>query len=314
MKTFQTAILILFSLFSIMCSIETVGESHSPYIVEVVEYVYGVGQHAQSVSDGEEENLIGATSKYVRLGGWGGYIIGRFDHSVINQEGNHNGYDLAVYPQGGAGNEPAVIYVMKDTNENDLADDTWYQIKGSEYDEKHIVTLTYHKNENLEGSITYTMGDISGTLTASEQYNGPSALWWWNSYDERLNQTLDSVTIGEDETGLYASFTGVMLPDSKEYSDGMWEDVSDTFLWGYGENYSGEDYHSVPFSTSQKTANLIDISDAVDDKGEEVYLPSIDFIKIQTGVFQVCGDLNELSSEISAVSDISLLGDEWEID
>ncbi|MDC7247007.1 MAG: hypothetical protein PQJ35_01565 [Sphaerochaetaceae bacterium] len=315
MKKALVPMIVAFSFLFAACSTDAV--TQSPYIVGVTEYVYGVVQHAQLVSVGEEENLIGATTNYVRLGGWGGYITGRFDHSVVNQEAEHDGYDLAIYPQGGAGNEPAVIYVMSDTNENQKADDVWYQIKGSEYDSQQTVTVRYYKNEDSEGSIFYTIDGVSDDsyiLTASESYNGPSSLWWWPFYDTLDFESIEGASAGDDEKGTYISFTAVMLPDSKEFSGTSWIDIPDRFLYGYGENYGGEDYHLVPFGKSEKMANLIDISDAVDDKGDDVYLPSIDFIKIQTGVFQVCGDLNEISSEIAAVADLSMLGDEWELE
>jgi hypothetical protein len=54
-------------------------------------------------------------------------------------------------------------------------------------------------------------------------------------------------------------------------------------------------------------ANLFDISDAVDSAGNHLNLAGIRFIQIQSGVFQVAGWLNEISTEVSGAADLSRL-------
>ena len=51
----------------------------------------------------------------------------------------------------------------------------------------------------------------------------------------------------------------------------------------------------------------MDISNAVDGSGNLANLSKIDFIKVQSGVFQVAGWLNEISTEISGAADLHLL-------
>ena len=74
------------------------------------------------------------------------------------------------------------------------------------------------------------------------------------------------------------------------------------FSFGYAECYGNSDY------IADLKANLIDISNAVDGSGNPVSLTGIRFIKVQSGVFQIAGWLNEISTEISGAADLSLLG------
>ncbi|MFR0772498.1 MAG: hypothetical protein ACLSH3_01195 [Alistipes finegoldii] len=72
-----------------------------------------------------------AENNWVSLGGWGGYLVAAFAEPVPNT----GGYDL--YVKGNAMNtssEPGVVWVMQDANGNGVPDDTWYELKGSEYD------------------------------------------------------------------------------------------------------------------------------------------------------------------------------------
>ena len=65
-----------------------------------------------------------------QLGGWGGYIVVGFDHSIENK----GGYDFSI--KGNAfdsSNEPGIVWVMQDVNGDGLPNDEWYELKGSEY-------------------------------------------------------------------------------------------------------------------------------------------------------------------------------------
>ena len=69
------------------------------------------------------------SGNFISLGGFGGYVIVKFDHSVENRDGKN----LAI--KGNAlstSSEPGIVWVMQDENGNGLADDTWYELKGSE--------------------------------------------------------------------------------------------------------------------------------------------------------------------------------------
>ena len=86
------------------------------------------------------------------LGGYGGYLIKKL-HVI-----NNTGYDFCI--NGNAfGNwaEPGIVWVMKDENGNNEADDTWYELKGSG-DAWGIVirryAVSFYKYPNVADSVS----------------------------------------------------------------------------------------------------------------------------------------------------------------
>ena len=74
---------------------------------------------------------------YVSLGGFGGYLIVGFDHSIARME---SGYDFSI--EGNAfdtSSEPGVVWVMQDVNGNGEPDDEWYELRGSETGKERCV-------------------------------------------------------------------------------------------------------------------------------------------------------------------------------
>ncbi|TVR04730.1 MAG: hypothetical protein EA403_04545 [Spirochaetaceae bacterium] len=264
----------------------------SPYITQVFDYKYGVGQHASLVGpDGmaHAQRFVGTDSRFVYLGGWGGYIVAGFDHDVPNLSGKK---DFAVYTQPGVGDEPGVVFVMADVNGNGLPDDIWYELSGSETGKCYNTTdcyirdyqVTYFRPTESDDNIIWEDNqDPQGYGELVPGFGDSSASWWWEG-----RGNVDKVT-----------FSGVKLPNSKHQVGSDWNDFVDRHTWGYAENYSGTDLRTLPFGTTTRTANVFDIGNAVDGDGNPVSLPSIRFIKIQTGVFQIAGWLNEVSTEVS---------------
>ncbi len=293
----------------------------SPYITDIFDYRYGVGQHSQKAEPSDSEKFIGTNSGFVLLGGWGGYIAAGFDHDVINSPGN----DFAVFTQPGNGNEQAVIYVMDDTNNNNLPDDTWYELSGSDtnadYSDGEIYTpegkepvpiapdplnkyireykLTYYRtNPDLPdtdpayNSITWS-DNQGNTGILKSGFGVGSSNWWWEHYD--------------NDTKIV--FTGVKLPNNKYTPDDtFWWDYDDRLNWGYGENYEAyfaTDCKTVTFGGDTREANCLDISNAISKDGIKKNLQKIRFIKVQTGVFLQAGWLNEISTEVSGAVDLN---------
>jgi hypothetical protein len=70
------------------------------------------------------------TGSLYGAGGFGGYTVFKFDHSVARK--GVDGEELLVGGNAFSGwNEPGIIWVMQDENGNGSADDTWYELKGS---------------------------------------------------------------------------------------------------------------------------------------------------------------------------------------
>jgi len=263
----------------------------SPYITKVYDYKYGPGQHASLIpADWKGDNFIGqpwiGSKQYTSLGGWGGYIIAGFDHIVKNVEGA----DFAIFTQPGPSSEPAVVFVMNDENKDGIPNDgEWAEIKGSEYNHPetiHDYQVTYYKPVG-NGNISWK--DNKGNSNELKPvFESPS--WWWSGYGSKTE----------------VIFAGVKLPNaykniSTQPDFENWIVNTGMFTSGYAECYNNLDYN-----TSLK-ANLLDISNAVDKAGNKVNLSDISFIKVQSGVFQIAGWLNEVSTEISGAADLSLI-------
>ncbi len=263
----------------------------SPYITRVFDYQYGPGQNAALIpGDWKGNDFIGqpwtGTKIYTSLGGWGGYIIAGFDHNIPNGDG----VDFAVFTQPGAGSEPGVIYVMYDSNNDGIPNDgEWAEIKGSEYSNPetiHDYQVTYYKPTD-NGNITWKDNQGNhGELVPGYS----SGSWWWSGYGNKTE----------------FEFSGEKLPNayintSIQAGIENWTVRPGLFSYGYAECYFNLDYNN------SLKANLLDISNAVDRSGKKVNLSAITFIKVQSGVFQVAGWLNEISTEISGAADLSLI-------
>ena len=280
------------SLLAISCSNSSSDDNNgitpvdsSAYITKVYEYVYAPGQHASLAKPSDIYNFTGIPSadKWLYLGGFGGYVIAGFDHDVQNGAGA----DFEVFALAGSAPEPAIVYVMPDTNDDGLPNDTWYELKGNCYNEsKKNYWVKYFKPASETGNITWADSEgNSGELIPG--YGATcSASWWWSG------TTSDNIT-----------FSGTRLPDSyinKGTDTSQYWVVPDTlFQWGYAENMLGSDY------VKTLNANKLDISNAVDGNGKGVSLSSIRFIKVQTAVFQQAGWCNEVSAEVRGAKDLS---------
>jgi hypothetical protein len=262
----------------------------SPYITNVFEYIYGPGQHASLIpSNAKGESFIGepwtGSKSFTYLGGWGGYIVAGFDHSVTNAEGA----DFCIYTQPGAASEPGIVFVMEDKNGDGKPNDTWYEIKGSEYNNSETINnyeVTYFKPQG-NGNVKWSDNKgNNGELIPDFE----SGTWWWSGYGDKSS----------------IKFSGVRLPNSYLNSSTQsgteyWILRTGLYTSGYAECYNNSDYNS------KLKANFLDISNAVGGSGTLANLTKIDFIKVQSGVFQIAGWLNEVSTEISGAADIHLL-------
>ncbi len=256
------------------------------YIATVFDYLYAPGQNAQTPYSATPENFVGKPSAMLSLGGWGGYIVGGFAQDVMNGTGN----DFIVFCGGSIAPEPGVVYVMADENGNNLPDDTWYELKGSENDNAgtvHNYELTYFKPLSADENVRWEDNKGNSGELINGYQTGSTALWW-------KNNDAESVT-----------FKGTRLPDAyiniSETGAENWVVHPELFLWGYAENGKGTDYNPT------LRGNEFDIDNAIDADGNAVELSAIRFIKIQSGVFQPAGWLNEISTEVLGAADLRLL-------
>ncbi len=255
----------------------------SKYISKVFEYLPAPGQHINNASLGSPEQaqkLVGSITNLVSLGGFGGYIIFGFDHSVVNQSGS----DLAIYgnPVGPPYHfsEPGIVMVSQDKNGNGLPDDEWFELAGSEYTKATTI-------KNYE--ITYTNPKAFEPVPWTDN-QGKSG--FVNNSGKRVNFY---PLFAENQEKI--TFKGTLLPSTLTPSGLV---TNAAFEWGYTDSYSlGDD-----FATNQY--NSFDISWAIDATGKKVSLNTIDFIKVYTAQNVNASFLGEISTDIKGASDLNI--------
>ncbi|WP_295937145.1 hypothetical protein [uncultured Alistipes sp.] len=216
-----------------------------------------------------------ANTDWVSLGGWGGYIVAAFDQPVPNTDG----YDLYVIGNPiASSSEPGIVWVMQDKNGNGIPDDTWYELKGSEYDDAGTI---------FDYQVTYTRpaGDNEPvTWTDSEGDNGTI---------DRISEHTQASYYPKWITSPMRTYTGTRLRKNVSYNEtkDIWE--TGAFAWGYADNYSSIDRKGM--------TNRFRIADAVTADGQPARLRQIDFIKVQTGVNAKAELIGEISTEVCGI-------------
>ncbi|WP_294079842.1 PKD-like domain-containing protein [Proteiniphilum sp. UBA5384] len=237
-----------------------------------------------------EERL--KTEAYVSLGGWGGYVTVGFDHSVVND----GSYNIQVLGNSFAGSsEPGIVWVMQDENGNGLPDDTWYELKGSEYGKPETIqdySVTYYKPKAPKMNVQWTDNQgKSGVVDYMSAYHFQDYYYpsWVAEETYTLHGTcLKSRTYDQSGNGTY------------------W--VNESFDWGYADNYSPIDRLTDDENAgAAANGNHFKISDAVTFDGKPANLKYIDFVKIQTGVNVKAGWLGENSTEVFGIKDYNLI-------
>lgn len=263
--------------------------SSSASISKVYEYTPAPGQF---INDGvtlttQEEVCSYAFERlsqgqFVSLGAFGGYLIAGFDHSVENSM--DGGFDLQITGNAhSSSSEPGIIWVSQDENGNGLPDDTWYELRGSEYGKPETwqdYAVTYYRPSSNGTSIEWTDNrGSSGTVDYIPAYHSQETYF-------PLWITADSYTL-----------RGTRLEDRLVDENGngsLW--IGHPFDWGYADNWSGTDPDIDKFR----------ISDAVRWDGEPADLTYIDFVKIQCGVQAKGGWTGEQSTELTVIRDLHI--------
>ena len=96
-----------------------------------------------------KEELFGS------LGGFGGYIVVGFDHSIDNT----GCYDFGIKGNSfGGSSEPGIVWVMQDKNGNGMPDETWYELAGSETGKPETIqnyAVTYYRPEEPQQPVRW---------------------------------------------------------------------------------------------------------------------------------------------------------------
>jgi hypothetical protein len=217
----------------------------------------------------------------ISLGGFGGYVVFGFDHTVVNKAGN----DFTVLGNATInGAEPGVIMVSYDANGNGLPDDEWFEIAGSEYHKPTTIRdykMTYYK-----------------PVAEPVDPDDPEYIWWMDdrgqqgflSKNQYHTQSYFPLWIHDSYT-LGGTFMEATIHDQSGNGT-LW--VSPAYERGYADNWPNNDVKA-----------QIDIDWVVDNNGNPVKLKGIDFVKVYTGNRAEGGWLGEVSTEVSGFTDLN---------
>lgn len=281
-------------LVTLCLSLAKISFATNPICNRVLEYVpapgqfvnqlpeYEPGDNQQTMSDKVYDYIINEDA-IVTLGAYGGYVTYGFESTIVNVPGKRDFYveGNAIQTNSsttkGGSSEPGIIMVSYDLNKNGLPDDIWFEIAGSEYDATvSNYEITYYKPNSINEDIKWTdnMGD-SGFVPRMEFHK--QAYWPEWITDETM------------------SFKGSLLPNNSKKEGN--EVVLLRYDFGYADNYPN-------FMSDKKTRNegaKIDIDWAVDEDGNAVKMPGVDFVRVYTGINATNGILGENSTEIKRI-------------
>ncbi|QNN44528.1 PKD domain-containing protein [Pedobacter roseus] len=257
------------------------------YITAVFEYLPAPGQFINE-SLGSlvgAQKIIGDVSKtgLISLGGFGGYIIFGFDHSVVN----NTGADLAIYgnPIGGTTPwaEPGIVMVSQDVNGNGKPDDEWYELAGSEYNNPLTI-------KNYEITYTNPKGFANVSWTDNQGNSG--------TYDvNNFHKHNFYPEFAPDQEKL--TLKGTLLTSTWGKNGSIF--INNAFPWGYTDSWSIDDDYAT------KRYNSFDLDWALDKNGKKIALNTIDFVKVYTGQREKGNTLlGEISTEVKGAVDLGI--------
>lgn len=269
--------------------IATVGKAAA----EVVEFMPAPGQFVNDAAKAgySGQSTVAEALDYARsrirdgleisLGGFGGYVIAAFDHSVAN----NGGYEFSVAGnQIDTSNEPGVVWVMQDVNGNGLPDDEWYELRGSETGKEQTVqeyAVTYYKPSAPRQSVRWT-DNLGGRGTVNYLAQFHSQDYYYPLWLQRESQT----------------YYGTRLAQNTTQGD-MWS--NDPYEWGYADNTGSDN-----LTAERKDGKTyFRISNAMTLDGRPADLRYIDFVKVQSAVNGSAGVLGEVSTEVVGIFDES---------
>ncbi len=319
------------NVFGAALVVMTSAYAQSPYISKVYEYRPAPGQFVNDLpewEEGDDENdmrikaeecLVDHEQIMISLGGWGGYVVFGFDHTIPNVKGQYdmkilgNAFYANANPNDttalGGSAEPGIVMVSHDANGNGRPDDAWYELAGSDY---------YKSTTKHNYSCTYYRPSASHVATPDTDYpylNDTTYIRWEDNYGESgyiskniyHKQNYYPNWIEEDSYTL----TGSRLRNNgiDESGTGHYY-VLYCFDWGYVDNQpntSGYTATDEVMDVEIPHVSEFMIDWAVDSEGNHVDLPGVDFVKVYTGVNQYNGWLGEASTEVMDAWDLHML-------
>jgi len=233
-------------------------------------------------------------SSIVSLGMNGGYVVLQFDTPIKDNSSaeTKGGYDFIVfgnaYWQSGDSSspwdEPGTVWVMKDLNNNNIADDTWYLIPGPHLSASDSAADKTYDKADFD-SAWWPEAESGDSVTFSSVFTLPDTLY-----------TSNTICSG------YADVTPTMILGDLDGDNAL----------GSEEDYPGIDpayFYTMPdtpgdgiIDTGSGGGDAIDIADAVNPfDWSPANLDEISWVKVVSGssLTNVTGDY---STEVDAVA------------
>lgn len=217
------------------------------------------------------------------VGSWGSYATFEFDHTVANVAGKPDLELTAFY----SNRDLPAVYVAYDHNKNGKPDDAeWYEIKNADYGLEdtlaYEITFTYDRTET-DARRLYTYYDWIDNKTAPDQG------------EILTNKTFSSATVaGKLSTrGFFPGYYMDINTKEMVLMDGWKSSFSRK-----GKRITRDLTGAAPFSQKLN----IDIDMAVNDKGEPVQLPGINFVMVRKAIYPVQQDFINNGGKITDVN------------
>ncbi len=220
---------------------------------------------------------------WVSLGGFGGYIVVGFDHSIDNT----GDYDLAILGNSfSSSSEPGIVWVMQDENGDGMPNDTWYELAGSETGKAETIQnyeVTYYRPTGTQMAVQWT-DNLGGSGEVDYLIQFHQQDYYYPLWIEADSYTLRGTCLA---------------PRNYDASGNGTYWVNAEYDWGYADNFSPVDREGEgDNSEANANTNRFKISNAIDMDGEPISLDFIDFVKVQCGVNAKSGWLGEVSTEV----------------
>ncbi len=288
----------------------TMADPANPFATRVVAFDAAPGQFVQNALFNNPASALGPpagagglatpdNAKVVSLGSFGGSITLGFSRPIYRNPFNPRGMDFIVF-----GNaffvasdplrrhcEPGVIEVSRDDNGNGQADDPWFLIPGS----------------HLAGPLARQVR-LWESVSLNALWVPPGRSGSWTTSGFALPNPPFSASPVQINAGPAESIWGYAdLAPAVRLGDLDADDVVDDPLADPARFYTVPDDPFTPgISPGSGGGSSIALSWAVDPlTGVSAGLDRIDFVRISTGVDAVHPILGEVSTEVSAVSDVT---------
>ncbi|MHB9291808.1 hypothetical protein Holit_00892 [Hollandina sp. SP2] len=217
----------------------------------------------------------GGTGYGWSLGSVGGYEVWKVEPQTS--------YTITGNPMG-TWSEAGIVWLMEDKNGNQVPDEMWYELKGSDEDSRYASLITRRY------SITYFRSADTETVN---EYNQIIRRVYWVDSKGRTGIIPGGWPVAWGVSGDWVTYTGTLLRDDGNIATGEYTGLSE--VGGYVDSFGG-----VGKWATSDTWDKFHVEDAIRADGSPINLSAVTFIKVQTGIHRYGGIFGDCSTEINS--------------